>query len=102
VGAEAIPQLAGRGAGLLDRVVEHSGRDHVVGGAGVVEQPGHLQRVLDERCAVRLAALPGVPLLGVGKRRARLGEARYQIGKPSSTSHDGEIVREAGIYEDFF
>ena len=51
-----------------------------------------LDRVLDERGAVRLAQLTRVPLLGVRERRPRPRQARYQIGKAAASPHEGAAV----------
>ena len=66
MGAEAVLQLTHGGARLLDRVVQDAGSDHLVRRAGPVQKLGHLERVLDERCAVGHAPLACVAFLGVG------------------------------------
>jgi hypothetical protein len=42
--AEARPEAAGIGVGLLNRVVKHADGDHVVWRPGVVEQAADLER----------------------------------------------------------
>src|SRR4051794_22008433 len=60
--AERLAQLVERDAALLDDVVQQPGGDDLVAVAGGVQQQRDLERVQDERRAVRRAPLAGVRL----------------------------------------
>jgi hypothetical protein len=62
-----IAQLCVR---VLDHVVEHPRRHHLVGIAPLVKQAGDLDRMRDERKIVDVTRLAGVALIGEGKRIA--------------------------------
>jgi hypothetical protein len=98
--AEPKRQVGGVCAGLLDRVVQDAGGDHVVRGAGLVEERGDLTRVLDERGTVGTAPLARMLPLGVGESGPRLWEPSYQIANAASTGHPRASLFHAGISEE--
>ena len=73
--------------GLLDRVVQRAGGDHVIGRADV-EERRHLGRMCDERVLVERTALAGVGALRERQRLSALRKSGHQIGDAPSTRHD--------------
>ena len=88
--AEPPPELGLVGTRLLDRVVQHAGRNHVVARAGVVEQQADLERMDDERVPGKAPDLARVTPLPVLDRRPSPWEPPYQIGQTLSTPHPVE------------
>jgi len=80
------------GRRLLEQVVQDAGGDHVVRGSGAVEQGSDLERMQDERSAVR-AALAVVHPLGVLDRRLCLGKANERwIPAPDRHAHKSTVI----------
>jgi hypothetical protein len=79
--------------------VQDASGDHLVGGAGVVEERGDLEWVLNERDAVGTAPLARMLPLGVRDSSPRLWEPRYQIAHATSTDHPHASLCHAGISE---
>src|SRR5918999_2292025 len=94
--AEPRLQLAPLGVGVLEHVVQDAGGDHLVLVAGVLQQAGDLQRVRDEREAVEVARLPGVALIGKGKRVAGKRRPFHEIG-PSHRGNGFEGVASQNV-----
>ena len=86
--AELPAELAGPSVGLLDHVVQSTGSDHMVGGAGVVQQRSDLDRVKNERSPVDLSALTGVKAFSICERLLRLGKPSYQSRNAASSEHE--------------
>ena len=66
--AEARGQLFDAHGRVLDDVVQEAGGDELVGAARVAQQPPHLDRMLDERRTVAVAALARVRARGEVQR----------------------------------
>jgi hypothetical protein len=81
--AEARAQVLGGRVGVLDRVVQQSGRDDLVVEPAVLQQDRDLERMEDERGEVRLAPLAGVQRRGVlvrGAGQRQLGDEGWEAG----------------------
>ena len=66
---ETVLEVGATDARVLDHVVEHTRRHHVVLVAGVVQQAGHLLRMHHEGGVVHLAPLTGVVFFGEAECR---------------------------------
>jgi len=71
--AEPGKQLRRGRIGLLERVVQQTGSNHMIRRTRLVEQRRDLERVQDERGAVNLTMLSVVQSLRIRERRLRLG-----------------------------
>ena len=92
LGSEPSGEVVLGRVGLLERVVQDAGGDHVVRGSGAVEQGSDLERMQDERSAVR-AALAVVHPLGVLDRRLCLGKANERwIPAPDRHAHKSTVI----------